>query len=86
MEELQLLKRFLIKNRGWKEGEDGMGLNEECKETSYILGRIFAVLESIQKDANPGINATIRDRYFNSALCNAGINISSFDKIEKQSY
>ena len=62
-----IIKAFLIKNRGWKEGEDGMGLNEECKETSYILGRIFAVLESIQKDANPGINATIRDRYFNSA-------------------
>ena len=62
-----IIKAFLIKNRGWKEGECGMGLNEECKETSYILGRIFAVLESIQKDANPGINATIRDRYFNSA-------------------
>ncbi len=62
-----IIKAFLIKNRGWKEGENEMGLNEECKETSYILGRIFAVLESIQKDANPGINATIRDRYFNSA-------------------
>lgn len=62
-----IIKAFLIKNCGWKEGEDNMGLNEECKETSYVLGRIFAVLESIQKDANPGINATIRDRYFNSA-------------------
>ena len=59
--------KALIKNRGWKEGENDMGLNEECKETSYVLGRMFAVLESIQKDANPGINATIRDRYFNSA-------------------
>ena len=62
-----IIKAFLIKNRGWKEGDDSMGLNEECIETSYVLGRIFAVLESIQKDANPGINATIRDRYFNSA-------------------
>lgn len=44
-----------------------MGLNETCEEQAYVLGRIFAVLESIQKDANPGINATIRDRYFNSA-------------------
>mgnify|MGYP000297179613 FL=1 len=44
-----------------------MGLNEECQETAYVLGRIFAVLEFIQKDANPGINTTIRDRYFNSA-------------------
>lgn len=44
-----------------------MGLNEECKEPAYVLGRLFAVLEFIQKDANPGINTTIRDRYFNSA-------------------
>ena len=32
-----------------------------------MLGRLFSVLESIQMDANPGIKATIRDRYFNSA-------------------
>ena len=44
-----------------------MGLNVECKEPAYVLGRLFAILEFIQKDANPGINTTIRDRYFNSA-------------------
>lgn len=44
-----------------------MALNEECKDVSYLLGRLFSVLESIQLDANPGIKATIRDRYFNSA-------------------
>lgn len=62
-----IIKAVLIKNYNWKEGENFMGLNEECKETSYVLGRLFAVLEFIQRDANPGINATIRDRYFNSA-------------------
>lgn len=61
-----LIKAFLIKNYQWKEGKDFMGLNEECNDLAYVLGRIFAVLESIQKDANPGINTTIRDRYFNS--------------------
>lgn len=44
-----------------------MGLNESCEDTAYILGRMFAILEFIQKDANPGIKSTIRDRYFNSA-------------------
>lgn len=44
-----------------------MGLNEECNDAAYVLGRIFAVLEAIQKEANPSITATIRDRYFNSA-------------------
>lgn len=62
-----LIKAFLIKNYQWKEGEIFMGVNEECNDQAYVLGRIFAVLESIQKDANPGINSTIRDRYFNSA-------------------
>ena len=62
-----IIKAFLIKNYQWKEGEDCMGLNESSNETPYILGRLFSVLESVQKDANPGINTTIRDRYFNSA-------------------
>ena len=44
-----------------------MGLNEQCGDVAYVLGREFAVLEAIQEDANPGINATIKDRYFNSA-------------------
>lgn len=62
-----IIKAFLIKNYQWKEGEDCMGLNESSNETPYILGRLFSVLESVQKEANPGINTTIRDRYFNSA-------------------
>lgn len=33
----------------------------------YLLGRLFAVLEKIQEDAQPGINATIRDRYYGAA-------------------
>ena len=38
-----------------------MALNEDSNNTAYILGREFAVLEAIQEDANPGINATIKD-------------------------
>lgn len=62
-----IIKAFLIKNYNWKEGEEFMGLNEKCEEQSYVLGRLFAVLELIQKKANPGISTTIRDRFFNSA-------------------
>ena len=47
-----------------------MGLNQETNDTAYVMGRIFAVLECIQKDASPEINATIKDRYFNSACSN----------------
>ncbi len=44
-----------------------VALNEKSKDVSYNLGRLFAVLENIQEAANPGINATIKDRYFNTA-------------------
>ncbi len=35
--------------------------------SGYRLGRLFAVLEKIQEEANPGINATIRDRFYGAA-------------------
>ena len=50
-----------------------MGLNKESRDKAYVLGRLFAVLESIQKDANPEIKATIRDRYFNSACATPAV-------------
>lgn len=34
---------------------------------AYRLGRLFAVLEKIQEEASPGLNATIRDRYYGAA-------------------
>ena len=42
-------------------------LNEQTTYLPYRLGRLFAVMEKIQKEANPNINTTIKDRYFNSA-------------------
>ena len=44
-----------------------MSLDKNEKRPGYVLGRLFAVLEKLQKDAQPGINATIRDRYYSSA-------------------
>lgn len=44
-----------------------VSLNPDSTNIPYTLGRLFSVLEAIQSAANPGINATIKDRYFNSA-------------------
>ena len=44
-----------------------VSLNEASASIPYNLGRLFSVLENIQQKANPGINATIKDKYFNSA-------------------
>lgn len=43
-----------------------MKLQEDTTYQPYVLGRIFAVLERIQTSEKE-LNATIRDRYFNSA-------------------
>lgn len=67
-ERAAFIKAYLLKNKQQKwEGQIHMTVNENCREISYVLGRLFSVLENIQQNANPGINTTIKERYFNSA-------------------
>jgi len=47
-----------------------MSLDITNVNPGYRLGRLFAVLEKIQEDASPGLNATIRDRFYGSASSN----------------
>ena len=54
-------------NRYSEKEELTVSLDENNTNTAYRLGRLFAVLERIQERANPGINATIRDRYYGAA-------------------
>ncbi len=44
-----------------------VSLDESNTNAGYRLGRLFAVLEKIQEEANPGINAKIRDRFYGAA-------------------
>jgi CRISPR-associated protein Csd1 len=44
-----------------------MSLNETSTIPAYVLGRLFAVLEKVQKEAIGEMNASIKDRYFTSA-------------------
>lgn len=44
-----------------------MSLNEQSTIPAYVLGRMFAVLEKVQKEAIGDMNASIKDRYFTSA-------------------
>lgn len=45
--------------------KENLDMNQQ--DGAYRLGRLFAVLERIQQRAQPGINATIRDRYYGAA-------------------
>ena len=49
------------------ERELTMALDPDNMNIGYNLGRLFAVLEKVQEEANPGLNATIRDRYYGAA-------------------
>lgn len=60
----KLLKGYL--NRKSK-GSISMSLDKENTNIGYRLGRLFATLEKIQQEASPGLNATIRDRYYAAA-------------------
>ena len=66
-----LLKAYI--NRAIRAGrlknmkELTMSLDRNSQDIGYVLGRLFAVLEKTQAEANPGLSATIADRYFGSA-------------------
>ena len=51
-----------------------MGLDTGQLSIGYNLGRLFAVLEKIQEEANPGLNATIRERYYGAA-CGSPVSV-----------
>ena len=56
----------LTRNSG-KNEEITVSLDESNINIGYRLGRLFAVLEKVQAEANLGLNTTIRDGYFGSA-------------------
>lgn len=62
-----LIKACLNRSRPESEKEITVALDPENTNIGYRLGRLFAVFEKIQEDGNPGLNATIRDRYFGAA-------------------
>ena len=68
--------RFYKRNRK----EVGMSLDTTNTNPGYLLGRLFAVLEKIQEEASPSINATIRDRFYGAA---SGTPVTAFPHLMK---
>lgn len=67
--QLSGVKAYLLRNGTSKKMKEAMTvmLNEETTYQPYVLGRLFAILERIQETAMPGINTTIKNRFFASA-------------------
>ena len=63
----QILKMYLSKNY-WLQTKEvtGLNLNKEAKSIAYQSGRLFAVIEKLQKDASDGSKTS--ERYFASAM------------------
>lgn len=76
-----IIKACLLRNYKNNEEVVTVALNEECKKVPYVLGRLFAVLEDLQEKANPGINSTIKDRYFNSACATPSVTFPLLTKL-----
>ena len=65
-----ICKACLARDHRLDLGEEGVpvGLSREETNPAYRLGRLFAVYESVQKEAlGRNVNATIKDRYFGAA-------------------
>lgn len=63
-EKAAIIKAYLLRKNKYMEVLT-MSLNQESESMPYLLGRLFAVLEKVQFDANG--SSTLKDRYFSSA-------------------
>src|SRR5690606_30386558 len=59
-----ILKSVLIRNLN---REAPMALDPANTDKGYVLGRLFAVYEEVQRAALGGINATIKDKFYGAA-------------------
>jgi CRISPR-associated protein Csd1 len=71
-----LVKAYLNRKPNQNEKELSMALDKEQPSKGYQLGRLFASLEKIQEEANPSLNATIRERYYGAA-CSSPVTVFS---------
>ena len=64
-----LIKAVLVRNARFSlaKQEVDVSLDLQNPNIGYRLGRLFAVLERAQEWASPGLNATIRDRFYGAA-------------------
>lgn len=78
-----ILKAYYLKSRNKQCPEEVLtvSLNENSTNIPYTLGRLFAVYEEVQEAANPGINATIKDKYFNSAAATPAVIFPILDNL-----
>lgn len=86
-ERAAIVKAWLNRNIRWKrlsEKEMTVGLDRNCKDLGYRLGRLFAAYERIQeKAAERDLNRSIRDAYYGSAMATPRAVFPRLDKLSQ---
>lgn len=70
------LKAIINRNkRFYNDGNEvvKVALDEQNRNTGYLLGRLFSLLEKAQESSHHGVITTIRDRYFGPASATPGM-------------
>lgn len=80
-----ILKAYYLRNSPTDLNKEVFTVSlNETTNVPYILGRLFSVLEAVQSAANPGINTTIKDRYFNSACATPAMTFPTLIKLAQK--
>lgn len=82
------LIKACINRKTWRgnpatEEELHVSLDLANSNVGYRLGRLFSVLEKVQEEASPGLNATIRDRFYGAASSTPVTVFSNLLKLSK---
>ena len=74
-ERMAIVKAYLLRNNTDEKIKEGLTvqLNDQTTYQPYLLGRLFAVLETIQEKAQGNLNTTIKDKYFTSACATPSV-------------
>lgn len=80
-----VIKAYYLRNYPTELNKEVYTVNlNETTNVPYLLGRLFSVLEAVQKAANPGINTTIKDRYFNAACATPGMSFPTLLRLSQK--
>lgn len=67
-----ILKAYINRHNRYNkiDKEVKVSLDKSNTNSGYVLGRLFAVLEKVQQETHPNLNATITDRFYGAASTN----------------
>lgn len=76
--------RLILNRRTNKEDDMSAHLDETREDPAYVSGRLFAVREALQRQALPGVNASIADKFYERASSHPASVEHTLDVLSRQ--